>query len=58
MISIKPNLIGSTMVAVSVFFAGAAIVLLQPVPAALADVPVNEKEVVDVLRGGRDKGRA
>ena len=49
MISIKRLLIGSTMAAVHVFLAGAAISLLQPVPAALSEVSVQEKEVLEAV---------
>ena len=46
MISRKQNLSGSIIVAVWVFFAGAAIALLQPAPEAFADVSVQDKEVL------------
>ena len=45
MISRKQNLSGSIIVAVWVFFAGAAIALLQPAPEAFA-VSVQDKEVL------------
>ena len=44
MISRKQNLSGLIIVAVCVFFAGAAIAPQQPAPEAFADVSVQDRE--------------
>ena len=49
MISRKQNLLDSIIVTMFVFFACAAIALLQPVPAAFAGVSAQDKEVLEAV---------